>query len=328
MFIKSLLLRLLGGLIAVVMLVAVGVNKTEPYDVRDPEKCRLNFTVLSDVHVEGNNTPRYKAFVQSMQNVKKNKSGNDAIVFLGDNTMNGQNIENLLFHGAVSLHLRGEKVLPVIGNHDLGNGNGQGRKLEQRWLDFTAAFFGRQLEHPYYYEVIDGCYFVVLGLEALQDDDETVMSEAQFAWLEGVLALAAESGKPTFVFSHYPTDDMEDETGRFTSRLTDMLAEYGREHDIFAFVGHTHMPLHLFWSFHTSDGYPETYLPRLTELYGKDDREVGDGTGVGIEVEVYENEVLIRGRNFVSGEWYVDTWEDDHPVCEVTYSLQHPYPAQ
>ena len=328
MFFKSLCLRLVGGLIAVVMLAAVGVNKTERYDVRDPESCRLNFSVLSDVHVEGNNVPRYKAFVQSMQNVKKNRSGNDAIVFLGDSSMNGQNIENLLFHGAVALHLRGEKVLTVIGNHDLGNGNGQGRKLEQRWLDYTAACFGRQLEHPYYYEVIDGCYFIVLGIEALQDDDETVTTAQQIAWLEDVLALAAKSGKPAFVFSHYPTDYAEDETGRSTDRQVDLLAAYAEEHDVFAFVGHTHMPLHLYWSFRDYDGYPEIYLPRLTELYGADDRDYGSGTGVGIEVEVYDNEVLIRGRNFVTGEWYKDAWEDDEPLCEATYPLQHPYPAQ
>ena len=205
MLFKSLCLRLLGGLIAVVMLLAVGVNKTEQYDVRDPENCRLNFSVLSDVHVEGNNVPRYKAFVQSMQNVKKNKSGNDAIVFLGDNTMNCQTIENLLFHGAVSLHLRGEKVLPVIGNHDLGNGNGDAEQLLGRWLDYTAAYFGKQLEHPYYYEVIDGCYFIVLGFEPA-GENYTVMTDAQITWLEGVLELAAESGKPAFVFSHHPTD--------------------------------------------------------------------------------------------------------------------------
>ena len=73
MLFKSLILRLIGGLIAVVMLVAVGVNKTESYDVRDPEHCRLHFSVLSDSHIEGNNTPRYKAFAQSLQNVKKNR---------------------------------------------------------------------------------------------------------------------------------------------------------------------------------------------------------------------------------------------------------------
>ena len=102
-----------------------------------------------------------------------------------------------------------------------------------------------------------------------------------------------------------------------------MLADYNRENDLFYFCGHTHMPLYLFWSFHTSDGFPEIYLPRLTELSGADDHEVFGNTGVGIEVEVYENEVLVRGRDFYRGAWRVDD-EDTGELCEMTYTLKHP----
>ena len=320
MFLKSLALRLTAGLIALVMLIPIGVAKTEKYDVRNPEACRLNFSVLSDAHIEGNNFTRYKVFSRALQNVKKNKSGNDAIVFLGDNTMNGQHIENLLFHGMTALLLRGETILPAMGNHDIGNGEGDYEKLQNRWYDYTYAFFGRKLEHPYYYEVIDGYYFIVLGMEA-QEVYEMMMTEAQFTWLEGVLKKAAESGKPVFVFSHYPSDDAVDETGESTDRLTELLADYNKEHDLFSFVGHTHMPLYLFWSFHTSDGFPETYLPRLTELSGEKDNEPFQNTGVGVEVEVYETEVVIRGRDFYRGEWRYDTSEE--AMCEAAYPLKN-----
>ena len=83
------------------------------------------------------------------------------------------------------------------------------------------------------------------------------------------------------------------------------------------------MPLYLFWSFHDSDGFPEIYLPRLTELAGADDHEVFGNTGVGIEVEVYENEVLVRGRDFYRGQWRVDD-EDTGELCERTYPLKTP----
>ena len=148
MFLKSVTLRVVATMIALVMLLAVGFSKAEPYDVRDPENCRLHFSVLSDAHIEGNNVARYQVFARSLQNLKKNQSGNAAIVFLGDNTMNGQHIENMLFHGTVSLLLRGETVLPVMGNHDIGNGEGDYEKLQNRWYDYTEAFFGKKLEHP------------------------------------------------------------------------------------------------------------------------------------------------------------------------------------
>jgi hypothetical protein len=151
---------------------------------------------------------------------------------------------------------------------------------------------------------------------------EMKMTEAQFTWLEGVLKKAAASGKPAFVFSHFPSDYVIDDSGEETDRLIGMLAEYNRTNDLFYFCGHTHMPLFLFWSFHNFDGYPETYLPRLTDLSGDDD-EIFGRSGIGIEVEVYENEVTIRGRNFYTGEWLVDDAETGE-MCEVTYPLKNP----
>ena len=319
---KSSVLRVFSVLICLTMILACGVSAAPQYDVREPEACKLNFAVLSDSHIEGNNFNRYKVFERSLQSLKKHKSGHDAVVFLGDNTMNGQNIENMLFHGTVSMLLKGEKVLTVMGNHDIGNGEGDYARLQNRWYDYTEAFFGRKLDHPYYYEVIDGCYFIVLGMED-QLVHEIKMTEAQFAWLEGVLAQAAESGRPAFVFSHYPSDYVIDETEEETGRLIDMLAAYNETNDLFYFCGHTHMPLFQFWSFHNYDGYPETYLPRLTELAGSGDNEIFERSGVGIEVEVYADKVEIRGRNFYTGEWLED---EDGPdgFCGVTYQLKTP----
>lgn len=322
MQIKNFILRYFAAILAAVMLLFAGRTSGGGWTARKPDDCKLTFSVLSDVHVEGNNFERYKIFAHALQDVKRN-AANDAVVFLGDNTMNGQHIENLLFHGAVSAVLgKDATVLPVMGNHDIGNGEGDYETLQNRWYSYTEAFFGRKLQHPYYYEVIDGCYFIVLGMEA-QLVYEMTVSEEQFTWLEGVLAEAAESGKPCFVFSHYPMDDAIDENGFGTYRLVNMLAEYNRTHDLFCFVGHTHMPMHLWWSFKTYNGYPEIYLPRITELAGDDDEPYAD-TGVGVQVEVYQNEVVVRARDFYRGQWKIDQWEDDLPLMERAYALKNP----
>ncbi|MBQ7637657.1 MAG: metallophosphoesterase [Clostridia bacterium] len=319
MIVKSVFLRVMATLLASFMIAVSGSGALEAYDVRDPENCKLNFTVLSDVHVEGNNFNRYKIYSRCLQNVTRNKSGNDAVLFLGDNTMNGQNIENMLFHGTAAVLLKDENIIPVMGNHDIGNGEGDYETLQNRWYSYTNSFFGLSLHHPYYYKVVDGYYFIVLGMEDQLVYEMTITDE-QFEWLESTLSLAAQSGKPAFVFSHYPADDACDESGRYTDRLVDMLAEYNKTNDLFYFCGHTHMPLYLFWSFHNSDGFPETYLPRLTELAGSGDNEIYDNSGIGVEVELYENELVIRGRDFYNGEW---RYEDDVP-CEVTYQLKNP----
>lgn len=321
MFIKAPVLRAVAAVIFAVMILFAGVSVGGTYNVKDPASCRLSFAVLSDSHVEGNNFARYRVFTRVLQDVKKNESGNDAVVFLGDNTMNGNVGESLLFHGAVRGVLKNETIFPVQGNHDIGNGQGDYEQLKNRWYTYTEAFFGKKLSTPYHYEVIEGFYFIAIGTEA-QTVHEMVMSEAQFSWLEEVLTKAAESGRPVFVFSHFPTDYASDEEGAATDRLIDMLADYNRTHDLFCFVGHMHMPLHLSWSFQTYYGFPEIYLPCLTRLTGEKDNELLDDTGDGLEVEVYENEVVVRGRNFYRGEWKYET--ADETLCEVAYTLKNP----
>ena len=317
--IKNLFLRLICVTMALVLLPFAGQNKGEPYDVKEPDACVLNFSILSDSHIEGNNFTRYRVFNNALQNVEKNRSGTDAIVFLGDNTMNGNLGESILFHGTTALLLKNETVLPVLGNHDVGNGQGDYQKLQNRWYTYTKAFFGRELEHPYYHEVIDGCYFIVLGTEA-QTVNTIQVSETQLQWLQSVLDKAAASGKPAFVFLHHPVRSAVDETGRRTTRLNEILTAYNREHDLFVFVGHTHRPLNL--DSFDNYGFPETYLPCLTKLYGEKDNEPHDDTGVGLEVELYKNEIVLRGRDFYRGKWYYDAEND--AVCEKTYSLKTP----
>ena len=58
---------------------------------------------------------------------------------------------------------------------------------------------------------------------------------------------------------------------------------------------------------------------------GEDDEPYKD-TGVGLVVEVYENEVVLRGRDFYRGEWKYDT--ADKTMLEVSYPLKHPVTAQ
>ena len=68
---KSVILRVVSMIVAVSMLAlfAPGIGRSEPYDVKEPEACRLCLTVFSDVHVEGNNYPRDKVFMDSLKDL-------------------------------------------------------------------------------------------------------------------------------------------------------------------------------------------------------------------------------------------------------------------
>ena len=320
---KSVFLRTVSMIVTIAMLIlfAPGGVSPEPFDVKEPEACRLNLTVFSDVHVESNNYPRYKVFADSLRDAVQNKSGSDAYLFLGDSTMNGQNIENMIFHGTVARFLKGQKVIPVPGNHDFGNGEGNFRAIQQRWYDYTEAFFDKKLTTPYYYDVVDGFYFIVLANEQ-QNIDAMHMSDDQYAWLELMLEDAARSGLPTFVLAHYPPRMASPINPDSRYSLVRMLADYNREHDLFYLCGHLHSAPSAS-TFHAWSGFPETYLPCLTDLSNNEDRAVFEGTGFGEEVEVYTDRVVFRVRNFYFGEWA----ELNGAPMEATYTLKNPVPT-
>ena len=319
--VKSLFLRMLSFLMggAMLLLVAPGAKPAAPYDVKDPEECRLCLTVFSDVHVEGNNYTRDKVVAESFKDLANNVHGSDALLFLGDSTMNGQHIENQIFHGMCSILLKNQKVIPVAGNHDFGNGEGDFEKIQQRWYDYTEAFFGKKLKKPYYSEILNGFRFIVLANEQ-QNIDAMHMSEAQYEWLAAELQEAAESGLPVFVLAHYPPGMSQPIDPDSKYDLRRMLAEYNRETDVFYLCGHLHADPGDY-SFHTWNAFPDTYLPSLSKL--DENGEIYEGSGFGELVEVYPDRVVFRMRNFYSGEWALLNGEP----LEREFFLKNPIPV-
>ena len=318
---KFFFLRTVAMIVAVscLLLFAGGVAPHEEYDVADPETCVMNLTVFSDVHVEGNNYPRYKVFANSLRDAMQQKSGSDAFLFLGDSTMNGQNIENLMFHGTLARLLKDQKVITIPGNHDFGNGEGDFEKIQQRWYDYTEAFFGRKQTTPYFCEIVNGFYFIVLASEQ-QNIDSMHMSDEQYEWLQGMLDEAAQSGLPTFVLAHYHPRMAVPINPDSEYSLVQILADYNREHDVFFLCGHLHMspgPT----SFHAWSGFPEAYLPSLTLL--SPEGKINEESGFGEIVEIYPDRVVFRMRNFFTGEW---AQLNDAPH-EATWYLKNPIPA-
>lgn len=261
---------------------------TESYEAKKPDELQTSFTVLSDIHIEGNKYPTFENYTNILKQVRNSKN-TDTLVFLGDNTMNGQDIESIFFYTALKLAKPAENLIIAPGNHDYGNGTGEYDKLSKRFLRY-ANFAGCDIDNTYYYKVVDGYYFVVLTTES-DTVNSTEISDAQLEWLNGVLTEAAKEDKPVFVFSHHPANYIENGSN---DRLTEVLNDY---EDVIFFCGHTHWPLS-YYSVSEVNGVTSINVPRSTDIY--DD---GSPSCIGAVVEVYESEVLVRFRNFKDGEW-------------------------
>ena len=279
--------KILAGILTAVLMFVYGSGAGQGFTALDSEEIKLNFTVLSDCHIEGNNSTTYRTFAKILKDVESSETENDAIVFLGDNTMNGQEIESLFFYGAVNNVKPASQVINVLGNHDIGNGEGDYEELLSRYVGYSNTFFELDVEKPYYYKVINGCYFVVLATEK-QTVNTAFISNEQYEWLRGVLDEAAEENAPIFVFNHYPIYYLEGDA----NALWEILEDYN---NLLYFCGHTHFQMSEA-SFSNYNGVDTIWLPKATESVDYEEQ-------VGVQVEVYETEIVVRARNYYSGEW-------------------------
>ena len=287
--------KILAAIVTVFMVVITGFSDTQ---VSDPKKedILIDFNVLSDCHIESNNYKTYSIFTKILENIKKDDSA-DATVFLGDNTMNGQIIEELVFFGALEKADLDSEILVAPGNHDMSNCEGDYDTYLKRFLGYSNAFMDYKLTAPYFYRVVDGYYFIVISSEDITWE-YLAISEAQYQWLEGVIAQAKQSGKPVFVFCHHPVSDVKGGS----DRLTDILNECD---NLLYFYGHTHNWLgeDTAWNY---NGVNCINVPKTTEYTDYD-------CGIGAYVEVHEDEIVVRMKDFYD-EMYMDDYVYRYPI--------------
>lgn len=260
------------------------------YQAQNPDELRTSFAVVSDIHVETNQPKSYNNLKSVLEGIK---AGEDisTVVYTGDNVMNGQVLEDLFFYSAIRAMKPAENNFVVAGNHDLGNGDGDVAQLSKKFMSNNHVFLGNKLENPYYYRVVDGCYMIVLVSDDTTSEDFK-MNEAQFQWLEGVLKEAEAANAPVFVFNHFPLRYLDGDSPIQREQLAELLIKYDTELFIH---GHIHNDMGTD-NFYTSYGVDCINLPRVTEIT---EYEAGDG----IVVELYDDEILVRTRNFITGEW-------------------------
>ena len=296
--------KAIASVLAIIMTVfTLGSGTGELHTVKVPEEHPVVFTVLSDTHVEGLDqeftfTKTYSTLTRVLDDVSLLAGRNDALVFLGDNTMNGQHVENLLFFGLVNSMNAADKVIVAAGNHDFSNGEGDYEEYKNRFLYYNNAFFTKDLTEPYYYQVVKGCYIICLSSEEATVND-MYLSDTQLSWLRGVLNEAAEKNAPIFVMSHHPANYLAERNG---NELTDILNDYD---NLLFFCGHTHREYDQY-SVYTLNGVDCINLPKVTH-------KNEEGTGIGAQVEIYDDEIVVRIRDFYNG-YFLEDQEFSYPI--------------
>ncbi len=300
LFIKQVMSTLM---ILLTMLVPSFGGAADAYSAKNPDDLVTSFVAVSDIHVETNNPDSYQNLADVLKGIKAGQNVS-TVVYTGDNVMNGQVLEDFFFYSALRAVMPAENNFVLAGNHDFGNGEGDYAELRSKYITNNAVYMWNKLDKEYFYRVVDGIYFVALCSEDPETSDYT-MSRAQYDWLEGVLTQAQEKDAPVFVFAHFPIRYLNPSKG---SEVT--AAELGAlldGYDVELYVhGHIHNDIDGLDNFYSNYGVDCINLCRVTETT---EYEAGDG----IVVEVYDDEFVVRTRNFITGEW-VEELEFTYPI--------------
>ncbi len=305
----TVIMRLIALVISVFLFLPMGAVP-EKIEKQDAENCLLSATVLSDLHMESNSRERHQRIGGVLQAAKQ--ADNDVLLLLGDNTMNGQMIETMFVYGLVSRNFSRNEVISVPGNHDLDSNDENmvsHEMLVDRFVRMRNGFFADDGDKIYFSREVNGYKFIVLGGEGRTGaDGKQILSDEQLDWLESELALAKESGKPCFVLNHYLVYGRNG--GRSyaafniadnNDRLTEILENSGVR--TFYFSGHSHYGVN-FDSVQTTGNVTYINLPSTGNggNYDPANEACGD-TGIGMQMEVYEDRVVLRFRNYLTEEW-------------------------
>lgn len=300
----SRILKMIAAVLAVFIFSSSG--EIASYEPLDSDNLKLNFTVISDGHIEGNNSQRHKNYGEAFCDMASAEEISKALVMVGDNTMNGQGIEEAMLYGLMNKYNKIENVLMAVGNHEVCRDDTDFEKLEKRFIKYNNAFLEHKIDKLYHSQVIDGYHFIILATDR-NSGVEQYISDEQFEWLDKELKTAAESGNLVFVFNHWPMNDIfsqvwpEGHVGEQSERLHQVLTKYDSR--IFLFTGHLHMGI-----FENDYGIKEdgkiTYInvPSFGSENDDGDADVQD-TGMGLQVEVYDTQLVVRIRNFVTHQW-------------------------
>lgn len=257
-----------------------------------------SFGALSDVHI-GDSTSTDDFTIA----LKYLSTETDFICISGD-LIHNANSQTAEYKSLVAAHAT-VPVYACAGNHDGQYVN----DIETAVNDYTG--------HPLYYSITHGNdVFIFVGCKS--STAGALFTAAELVWLEETLE--ANKDRRVFLFQHVrPDDGCGNALGIYTydiwggteqTKFENLLRKYP---NIVFFHGHSHLKFDLqkysdlanidktfgCWSVHV----PSITVPRSTASNVNPSRIELYAESEGYVVDVYENGIHLRGRDFVKGEF-------------------------
>lgn len=273
-----------------------------------------SFGALSDTHVQYDTA---QADFQSALSYLNNTEDVDFTCICGDLTVNGTDAELNTYKEYVNSYSPDTPVYAVFGNHDTYQG------LYNNTEKYTGFPLNYTIEHG------NDVFIMVGNISGYSGEVGTLFTQATLQWLYE--QLEANRNKRCFLFQHilsskssgdgyniYPHTKLSgDEATIFES----LISHY---ENVIWFHGHSHMKFSLqegkdIANYDNVFGIHSVHIPSLSVPRNINASATGYETlyegSEGYVVDVYENGVHLRGRDFVKGEFLpiASYWLDTTP---------------
>lgn len=322
-------------LFAATVLVSIGGPAASASAAQEP---LYMFNVVGDMQMGYDGCYDEENYELALKEIKSVSPETKAIVTVGDNTNNSTEAAYKKLRDIKASVFPDVPMYLAIGNHDRGyvSGNGPANTSDRTWADRFVAnakeFSGNDSINKVYYSVqLEGSYFIFLGSEVSSRNDncnDVFVSDDQYDWFKAQMEEASKTGKPIFVVIHEPFPNTisgslpgQGWQGNAAApdyypdnRYEDLKGVADQYPQALVFSGHTH------WEFASkspakiTDGKKTaSYFNCSAVGYLWNDNNAGfmdkNGKYTGSEgwfVYVYEDKVVLKGRDFVNQKWIIE----------------------
>lgn len=291
----------------------IAPKENDPIKISDPDNAKLVFVATADPQISNYMLKRDRYFRAMCEDIGNAECNIDAVLMAGDIAENGLSCE----YNRVSQLLSetgAERFIMSVGNHDIR------LKLYNQTVEKFTAFANKlnknaendfEIDSLHYICNINGYNFIVLGTDRTVFE-ESYIGDEQLEWLDSSLSEFSKEGKPVFVVIHQTFKNTHglpdtwnspiDAAGSVGDQSQDLYDIMNKYENVILITGHLHTGFGQY-SYEKLGNIHSINLPSAT--VDNKDGEYNEN-GIGYFVEVYEDKVLFRARNFNKGEFVSD----------------------
>lgn len=281
---------------------------------KDPGKPIAEFQVVSDTHVvssDANHTYNVH-YVNMLKDIAANCPDSMGLFVVGDMTDDGYGPQYTMM---VNLYNQVEGAPPyylTLGNHDMFVG--EQSEAIKLFLKYATLPDGTHPKSAHYDFWLNGYHFVFLGNDNLVNMIDTTLNKETIEWLDKTLAEDRDANRPTFLFLHQGLANTVAGTlsgqgwdGVVDSSVMRFKLVLRKYPEVIMFNGHSHWELDSDRTMYPRSSSLPTIFNTSAVAYLDTSYNIMSGERLegseGYYIKVYEDKILVLGRDFTTGEW-------------------------